>query len=209
MSSQKVLLFDVGGVLVDWDGTQGLIELTKGRLDREQARCFWMEFEPLKPFEKGQADGVEFARAAVKELELNMSSDAFLAAFNSWMRGPFPGSLELVEQIKPDYRRAVLSNSNPIHWRRLIDDYGLAKPFETLFVSHEIGQRKPEPEAYRAVIEGMGQSAENFIFFDDNPECIEAARMLGMQAYQVQGVEQLNAVLRELDALLGGNAPQS
>nr|WP_298410873.1 HAD family phosphatase [uncultured Halomonas sp.] len=209
MSGQKVLLFDVGGVLVDWDGTQGLIELTKGRLDREQARRFWMEFEPLKPFEKGYADGADFAQAAVRELELDMSPDAFLAAFNSWMRGPYPGSLQLVERIKPDYRRAVLSNSNPIHWRRLIDDYGLAKPFEALFVSHEIGQRKPEPEAYHAVIQGMEQSAEEFIFFDDNPECIEAARMLGMQAHQIKGLEQLITVLGELDVLLDGNASQS
>ncbi|WP_227370662.1 HAD family hydrolase [Halomonas sp. M20] len=202
MSGHKVLLFDAGGVLVDWDGTQGLVELTEGRLDREQARRFWMEFEPLKPFEKGHADGTEFAQAAVMELDLNMSSEAFLAAFNSWMRGPYPGSLELVERIKPEYRRAVLSNSNPIHWRRLIDDYGWEKPFETLFVSHEIGQRKPEPEAYHVVIESMKQSVGEFIFFDDNPECVEAAQMLGMQAYQVQGLDKLSAILTELDVLL-------
>nr|WP_299246119.1 HAD-IA family hydrolase [uncultured Halomonas sp.] len=202
MSGQKVLLFDAGGVLVDWDGTQGLVDLTNGRLDRERARRFWMEFEPLKPFEKGHANGVEFAQAAVTELELDMDSKAFLAAFNSWMRGPFPGALELVERIGPAYRRAVLSNSNPIHWGRLIDEHGFEKPFETLFVSHEIGQRKPEPEAYHAVIDSMKQPAQEFIFFDDNPECVEAARIVGMQAHQVQGLKQLSAILKELDVLL-------
>lgn len=209
MPGQKILLFDVGGVLVDWDGTQGLVDLTEGRLDREQARRFWMEFEPLKPFEKGHADGAEFAQAVVKELELDMAPDAFLTAFDSWMRGPFPGSLELVVRIEPEYRRAVLSNSNPIHWRRLIDNYGLARPFEKLFVSHEIGQRKPEPGAYRAVFEGMGKSAEEFIFFDDNPECIEAAHRLGMQAHQIQGLEQLTDVLKELSVLLPESTPRS
>ena len=202
MQSRKVLLFDVGGVLVDWDGTNGLVELTDGRLDHEQARRFWMEFEPLKPFEKGHADGAGFAQAAVAELELDMTSDAFLAVYDRWMRGPFPGAFDLIERIHPHYRRAVLSNSNPIHWRRLIDDYGLAGPFETLFVSHEIGQRKPEPEAYRTVFERMAQPAEEFIFFDDNPECIEAAQQMGVKAIQVRGLPQLEAALTELNVLL-------
>lgn len=198
---QKVLLFDVGGVLVDWAGAQGLVELTEGRLTAEQARRFWMEFELLKPFETGQADGQEFARAAIADLDLAMTPYAFLEVFNSWMRGPFTGALEMVERIHPDYRRAVLSNSNPIHWRRLIDDYGLAGPFETLFVSHEIGQRKPDAEAYRIVCERLSQPAGNVVFFDDNPECVEAARSFGMQAIQVRGLAQLSAALQELGAL--------
>ncbi|SHF69075.1 putative hydrolase of the HAD superfamily [Modicisalibacter ilicicola DSM 19980] len=202
MRNPEVLLFDVGGVLVDWDGTRGLVTLTEGRLDHEQARRFWMEFEPLKPFEKGHADGREFAQAAVSELGLDMTPGAFLDAFNDWMRGPFSGALELVERIRPEYRRAVLSNSNLVHWRRLIEDYGLARPFETLFVSHEIGQRKPEPSAYRVVFEGMGLPAETFVFFDDNPECVEAAQELGMQAMQVRGLTQLNAILEELGVLM-------
>lgn len=201
MQQQKVLLFDVGGVLVDWAGTQGLVELTGGRLAEEQARRFWMEFEQLKPFETGRADGQAFARAAVEELELDMTPNAFLEAFNGWMRGPFQGALEMVGRIQPGYRRAVLSNSNPIHWRRLINDYGLAGPFETLFVSHEIGQRKPDAEAYRTVCEHLGQPAGDVVFFDDNPECVEAARDFGMQARQVRGVAQLSAALKELEAL--------
>lgn len=201
MRNKTVLLFDVGGVLVDWDGTTPLIELTEGRLSAEQARRFWMEFESLKPFETGRGDGLDFAQAAVRELGLDMTPQAFLEAFDSWMQGPFPGALELIERIRPEYRRAVLSNSNPIHWRRLIEDYGLAAPFETLFVSFELGQRKPDAAAFQAVFESLGQPAEDFIFFDDNPECIDAAQALGMRAIQIRGLAQLSAALEELGAL--------
>lgn len=204
MHNRTVLLFDVGGVLVDWDGIAPLVELTEGRLSAEQARRFWMEFEPLKPFETGRGEGLDFAHAAVRDLDLDMAPQAFLTAFDSWMQGPFPGALELIERIRPEYRRAVLSNSNPIHWRRLIDDYGLAGPFETLFVSFELGLRKPDAAVYRAVFEAMGQPAEDFVFFDDNPECIEAAQALGMRAIQVRGLVQLTAALQELGALSTG-----
>lgn len=201
MSRKQVLLFDAGGVLVDWVGTAGLVELTGGRLTEEQARRFWMEFELLKPFETGRADGQEFACAAIAELDLDMTPHAFLDTFDSWMRGPYPGALEMVGRIRPEYRCAVLSNSNPIHWARLIDDYGLAGPFEALFVSHELGQRKPDAAAYQTVSKHLDHPLEDFIFFDDNPECVEAARELGMQARQVRGLEQLSMVLQELGAL--------
>ncbi len=205
MADETVLLFDAGGVLVDWRGVDGLVALTEGRLDAEQARRFWMEFEPLKPFETGHAQGDEFARAAVDALGLDLTPEAFLDAFDSWMRGPYTGALDLVARLHPQYRRAVLSNSNPIHWRRLIEDYGLAAPFEALFVSCEIGQRKPDAAAYRAVCEALGQRAEAFIFFDDNPECVDAAREFGMQAMQVRGLSELTAALEELGALAEGD----
>jgi glucose-1-phosphatase len=99
----------------------------------------------------------------------------------------------------------VLSNSNPLHWQRLIDDYGLARPFEALFVSHELGQRKPDAAAYQIVSNQLDQPVEDFIFFDDNPECVEAARELGMQAHQVRGLAQLSQALKELGALPADN----
>jgi HAD superfamily hydrolase (TIGR01509 family) len=201
MPRNKVLLFDAGGVLIDWVGTAGLVELTEGRLSEEQSRRFWMEFELLKPFETGRADGREFACAAIDELELDMTPQAFLDTFNSWMRGPYPGALDMIGRIRPEYRRAVLSNSNPLHWQRLIDDYGLARPFEALFVSHELGQRKPDAAAYQTVSKYLDQPIEDFIFFDDNPECVEAARELGMQARQVRGLTQLSLALKQLGAL--------
>jgi FMN phosphatase YigB (HAD superfamily) len=40
----KAILFDLGGVLVDWDGISPLIDLTDVTTTPEQARRFWLEF---------------------------------------------------------------------------------------------------------------------------------------------------------------------
>ncbi|MFC0336809.1 hypothetical protein SAMN05421848_2948 [Kushneria avicenniae] len=75
--AREILLFDVGGVLADWDGTTPLVTLTDGRLTREEARRFWLEFEPLAPFETGQSTCEGFLEAAVEALSLNMTPEAF------------------------------------------------------------------------------------------------------------------------------------
>ncbi|WP_136065371.1 HAD family hydrolase [Modicisalibacter radicis] len=197
----RVLLFDAGGVLVDWRGTSGLVELTQGCFGHEQARRFWMGFAAIAPFETGGDDGAEFAREAVEALELDMTPQAFLEVFNGWMRGPYPGALELIQRIRPGYRRVVLSNTNPVHWARLIDDYRLDAPFERAFASHLLGARKPDAEAYRRVCDELGVEPSQVHFFDDNPECVEGAHALGMSATQVRGLDELRDALVALDVL--------
>lgn len=201
MADETVLLFDAGGVLVDWRGTSGLVELTQGRFDPEQARRFWMSFAALTAFETGNDEGADFAREAVETLELDMTPQAFLEVFNGWMRGPYPGALKLIERIRPAYRRVVLSNTNPIHWPRLIDDYRLDASFERAFASHQLGARKPDAEAYRHVCNALDVEPQQVHFFDDNPECIDGARALGMTATQVRGLDELREALVALDVL--------
>ena len=49
----RAILFDLGGVLVDWDGTTPLVEFTQGRLSREGARRFWLESPQVRRLETG------------------------------------------------------------------------------------------------------------------------------------------------------------
>ncbi|RKR03242.1 putative hydrolase of the HAD superfamily [Kushneria sinocarnis] len=191
----QVLLFDVGGVLADWDGTTPLVELTEGRLDRDQARRFWLEFKPLVPFETGRASVHEFTGPAVEALGLDMSREEFAARFDSWMAGPYEGAMALLERIRPDFVRGVLSNNNSMHWARFLEQSRIDRYVEHVFVSHQTGLRKPDRAAYEHVIDALGQPAEAFHFFDDNPECVEAARSFGMQATRVRGVGELEAAL--------------
>ena len=42
-SPPQAILFDFGGVLVEWDGVRPLLELTDSRISEEQARLFWLD----------------------------------------------------------------------------------------------------------------------------------------------------------------------
>jgi putative hydrolase of the HAD superfamily len=74
------------------------------------------------------------------------------------------------------------------------------EPFRTVFVSCEIGKRKPEPEAFQAVAAAIGVLPQRILFFDDSPVNVEGARAAGLRAVHVRGpgdVEESLAPLRD------------
>ena len=194
----NTILFDLGGVLVDWDGITPLNQLTEGRLTPEMARRFWLESPWVRKFETGRCTGHEFAVGVIKELNLSLDPTEFIQQYISWDKGLLPGARELLDRLRSQYLLVCLSNNNELHWAPLRDKAGVDKLFDYCFVSHEIGVMKPNPEAFFHVLKKIGKNADEFLFFDDNPECIETARNLGMSAFCVSGVEGVESVLKEL-----------
>ncbi len=191
-----VLLFDLGGVLVGWDGPRGLLALSGGSLDPERARRFWLESPWARRFELGSCHPAEFAAGVVEELGLSCSAAEFLDAFASWDLGPLPGALQLLEELTPRFRVACLSNNNQLHWSHLCQAFDLGRRFERAYLSHEIGRFKPDAAAFQYVVDDLRVPARTILFLDDNPECIRGARAMGLEAEEAHGVEEVRAVLR-------------
>jgi glucose-1-phosphatase len=195
MPSIQVLLFDLGGVLVDFDGITPLVGLAGGRLSREEARRFWLLSPSVRRFETGRCSGEEFARGAIAELGLEIAPAFFLREFLAWDRGPMPGALDLLDELRPRFLMACLSNNNELHWARLCAETGLAGKFHRCYLSQEIGLIKPDHEIFDHVIRDLAVSPARILFLDDNPECVEAARAAGMNARQARGVQEARAAL--------------
>jgi len=197
----QVILFDLGGVLVEFDGIAPLIALSGNKLDREGARRFWLTSPSVRKFETGKCGAEEFAHCAVAELGLAMAPDIFLQQFVSWDRGPMDGALNLLDTLKPHFLLACLSNNNELHWNRLREETKLPEKFHRCYLSHEIGLMKPDPESFNHVVRDLGTRPEHILFFDDNPECVDAAKLLGFTAHRARGVGEVRAVLSELGLL--------
>jgi HAD superfamily hydrolase (TIGR01509 family) len=196
-SHLSAILFDLGGVLVDWDGIVPLQNITKGRLSKEEARRFWLESSWVRKFEVGACRSDEFAAGVVDELGLTVSPGVFLSEFESWDRGPLPGAAELLESLQGDYPLYCLSNNNEIHWRKP-GLQGLLRFFTQAFVSFEIGLMKPDLAAFRHVLERVPEEPGRILFVDDNPECVAGAEQVGLMARRVSGVTGVRQVLAEI-----------
>ncbi|MFB3902166.1 MAG: HAD family hydrolase [Acidobacteriota bacterium] len=192
----ECLLFDLGGVLVEWDGIEPLIALTRGRFTAEQARRFWLESEWVRRFETGRCDPADFAAGVVRELGVDLAPEAFLEAFRSWDRGPLPGSFELLDALRPHFMLACLSNNNPVHWRAS-GLQGLVARFHRSYASFEIGLMKPDRSAYQWVIRDLQLDPAAVLFFDDNPECVTAALDAGLRACLAKGPAMVRQALAE------------
>ena len=200
-----VLLFDLGGVLIDFAGFRELTRLLPDDVDRAEVRRRWISSPSVRLFERAEIPPFRFAEGVIEELELELAPDEFIREFVGWARGPYPGSKRLLERLRRSHRMACLSNSNELHTpihRRSIEDL-----FDHCFFSDEIGLVKPEPEIYEAVISGLSVRADRILFFDDTAINVEAARADGIDAYEVDGIEELEARLHELGLLNPARAP--
>ena len=191
----QAILFDLGGVLVDFDGITPLVSLSANAFDRETARQFWLSSPWVQRFETGRCTATEFAVGVIADLALPIEAGQFLAEFTSWERGPMAGALSLLDSLRARFILACLSNNNELHWRRLRDEMGLAQRFNRCYLSHEIGVMKPHREAFDFVLRDLGISADRIIFLDDNLECVEAAARVGLTARQARGVDEVKRAL--------------
>jgi putative hydrolase of the HAD superfamily len=192
-----VVLFDLGGVLVELGGVQTMLDWLDNRVSPGELWKMWLQSPAVRAFETGLTDAGRFADELIAEMALPVSRKKLLAEFTLWPRGLFPGGLELVKQIPPRYTRATLSNSNTVHWPRLMKELRLAEAFDQHFASHLIGKIKPDEEAFHHVTHSLRCAAEEILFLDDNELNVEAAARAGMKAVQVQGVAAAERALRE------------
>jgi putative hydrolase of the HAD superfamily len=194
-----VLLFDLGGVLIDFAGFEELNRMLPDTPGKSEIRSRWINSEAVKRFERGQIDPDEFAQRTIVEYRLYLSVEDFIERFVDWARGPYPGAVELLRQVRQTHRVASLSNSNALHTP--IHRRSLQHVVETFYFSDEIGHVKPEREIFDHVIRDLAVRPERIAFFDDTTVNVEAARNVGLTAYWVDGIDALNTQLHSLRLL--------
>jgi len=191
-----VLLFDLGGVLMDFAGFDELVRFIPGAPDRSEIRDRWIRCEAVRRFERGEIPCDQFADAVIEELAIDLSPPDFLGNFVDWAREPTPEALSLLRSLGRYFRIAALSNANelhtPLHRRRFKD------VIDTFYFSDEIGAVKPDRAIFDHVICDLDVSPVRIAFFDDTPVNVEAARNAGLVAFAVDGVADLTTRLRDL-----------
>jgi HAD superfamily hydrolase (TIGR01509 family) len=195
-----VILFDLGGVLIELTGVAQMREWAQIASDEELWRR-WLTSPGVRSFETGLTTRDEFAAALCEEFALPIGGDDFLAAFALWPKQVFPGAHELLGTLAARHRLAVLSNNNAIHWERISREMGLGDYFSASFLSHEIGLIKPDRAAFEHVVAALDCAPGKILFLDDNRLNVEQAQAVGMVAHRVVGVEEAVTLLRALELL--------
>ncbi len=198
----KAVVFDIGGVLEHTPAT-GWQERWAARLGLERAK---LEERLDEPFSAGSVGAI-----ALPEVERRVGAalglDAVgVAELMDDLWAEYMGRLneELAAyfaSLRPRYRTGILSNSFVGAREREQQAYGFADMCDAVVYSHEEGMMKPEPRFYELVCERLGARAEETLFLDDTPMCVDGAQRAGMTA--IRFVDNAQA-LAELDARLGG-----
>jgi glucose-1-phosphatase len=181
------IVFDLGGVLIEFGGVTRMLELLNHRVTVEELWARWLSSPSVSQFETGRIDADQFALALLAEFELPLSPAQFLAEFTAWPKGLYPGAIDLLQALAPHYKLACLTNTNALHWSRFRDEMGLQPHFAIRFASHEIGLLKPDRAVFQHVVDQLGCPPARILFLDDITLNVESARSVGLSAYCVAG----------------------
>ena len=195
-SDKPVLLLDLGGVLADLGDPVSAMGLD---MSLEEFWKTWTSSAIVRALETGRMGVADFL-ATIPE-ELGYAGDApFSQLFYKWQLRLFPGVDDLVRNAAHDYRVALLSNTNEIHWGQVNESADIFATFDRVFLSYETGHFKPSPAAFQQVLEFFKCSPGEVMFLDDSEPNISAARKLGIDAHMVVGVTELKQVLANYGA---------
>mgnify|MGYP001581892066 FL=1 len=199
----RVLIFDVGGVFVKHrEGTLPQFFLDRHTAPGDQVLNFY--FGKHHDYERNRISSEEFFKQACNEAGYRGTyeefEEDFCKAFEfEFDREMFDFFLKLKVRCVGEVEFWILSNVNEIHyryWRRHWP--GLFDNFWQVFLSFELGERKPDPEIFKLVL-GAGQKTPyQCVFVDDREENGVYPKQIGMGFIHYRGVAKLHEALKQL-----------
>jgi glucose-1-phosphatase len=189
-----VVLFDLGGVLIDFGGVAPMKALAGIESDDELWRR-WLTCRWVRSFERGHCSADDFAAGVVGDWGLHVEPEAFLDAFRSWPGGPLPGADALLQSVQRAVPAGCLSNTNALHWGDQFSRWPILDAFDYLFLSFELGIVKPDRDVFDRVAQLLPAPPSRILFLDDNSLNVDGAVAAGFAAVQVRGVDEARDAL--------------
>jgi len=197
------LIFDFGGVLIDLDINQCILNFN--RLGLENVEQYLNNFAQSGFFmqlEKGQISAVEF-RNEIRKLTPNELTDAQIdEAWCSFLLEVPEEKLEMLIELRKKFRVLLLSNTNIIHFpnseKLLFTNKGrqLSEYFDKCYLSYEMKMAKPDLQIFKNILASENVQPNECLFLDDGLKNTLQAQKLGIQTYLVNEHEDLSFLLQ-------------
>lgn len=195
----KNIIFDLGAVIINIDP-----ELSRKRLNNISGGNFENDMQELvnesffEQYEKGQISTNDFVDQLAQVLMHNADEEEIKKIWNMTLLDIPKVRIDLLKKAKKEYNTFLLSNTNDIHieaiYKMMEKEFNLPSLdplFDKVYLSYEIGLRKPEPEIFQKVLNDNNLKAEETLFIDDREEHTIAAEKLGIKVHHLTADEKL------------------
>ena len=200
MKNSKAIIFDLGAVILNINYQNTIDEFSK--LGVKNASTFYskkVQTDLFNQIETGEITAEKFLSELQKETN-NATISQVKYAWNSMLLDLPNERLELIKALKSKYRIYLLSNTNNIHIDAFKKQLGNAKwedfctLFDKMYLSHEVGLRKPNAEIFKHILNEQKLKAEEVFFIDDSPQHIESAKKLGIHCHHLLDNENITTL---------------
>jgi 2-haloacid dehalogenase len=202
LRAPSTVVFDVGGVLIDWNPRY----LYRKLLPDDPAVERFLN-EVCTPEWNGEQDrGRPWAEAvahlAVRFPEHAALISAYDARWGEMVAGAFDDSVAVLGELRsagvPLY---ALTNFSTDKFRQARERFEFLNWFDGIVVSGEERLVKPDPRIYQVLLDRYGLRVESTVYLDDAPANVAAARALGMVGLHFTGAARLRSDLARLGAI--------
>ncbi|MBO0860542.1 MAG: HAD family phosphatase [Chloracidobacterium sp.] len=193
MNSKKAIVFDLGGVLIDWNPRYLYRKLFNG--DEEAMERFLSEI-CTPEWNARQDEGRTFAAATEELIALHPEQAGLIRAFfDRWpemVAGAIEPTVGILSELKGSGRALyALSNWSMETFPHARERFEFLGWFDRTVISGEIGLIKPNREVFDFLLVETGRHAEECAFIDDSPANVAAARELGFDAIHYRSPRRL------------------
>jgi 2-haloacid dehalogenase len=194
------IIFDLGGVLVDWNPRH----LYKKLLAEDPDFVEWFLSNVCTPEWNALQDaGRPFAEAVAELVARYPDYESLISAFHIRWEEMVAGTIEPAVAILAELRRAgyplyALSNWSAETFVLMRDRFEFLSWFKAVIISGEIKLIKPDPRIYRLLLDKIDRRAGECLFIDDSLPNVLAARDLGFKTIHFQSAELLREELERM-----------
>jgi 2-haloacid dehalogenase len=203
MSKQiDTIIFDLGGVLLDWSPTYVFDEHYFKTTDQ---RDYFFKNICTSDWNEKQDEGrpiSEATEALIKQFpDWESSIRDFYGRWTEMLRGPIPGTVDIFRRLKQSgkYRLYALTNWQADLFQIALVRYNFLHWFDGRVVSGEEKIRKPFPDFYNRLLQRYNVDAGAAVFIDDSLRNVAGAEAVGIKGIHFSSPEQLAGALRQIN----------
>jgi 2-haloacid dehalogenase len=187
------VVFDLGGVLLDWSPTHVLSADDVEALDIDGAQ---------RALDLGTPPGDVRERWRIANPARTALVDRYFDEWHRTVAGPNDDVVAILTRLRD---RAVglyvLSNFSGELFRQARPRFAFLEWFDGLVISGDEGVIKPDSQIYRVLIDRFGLTPSRTIFIDDREENVTGARVAGLTGIHFRSAIELGSQLERLGLL--------
>lgn len=195
----KTIIFDLGGVLIDWNPAYVFDAL----IPEEEKRKHFFTNVCTHDWNEEQDAGRTIKEAnevlIAKHPEWKEQIEAYYGRWEEMLGGPIEETVDIFRQLKATgrYKFYALTNWSAELFPIALKRYDFLHWFDGRLVSGEEKLRKPFPEFYQLLMDRFNIKKEEALFIDDNLRNAEAAEKFGIETIRFTSPAQLKEELKE------------
>jgi len=204
MNTYKNIIFDLGGVLIDWNPEY--VYLKEFKNDRKEMKWF---FDNVCTFDwnENQDAGYPLKKATEERVKLFPQYENLIRIYyGRWeemLGGPIIRSVNILRRIKKKNKLNIfaLTNWSAETFPTALKKFEFLSLFEGIIVSGEEKTRKPFEKIYQITIDRFKIDPTESVFIDDNLRNVKAAEKLNIKGIHFKNSDKLEIELRNLKIL--------